>query len=116
MINFQGCREIFNAIRIDGEEQIPVDANHEELCKFPEHENDVYEKIFKRIRRMIIKQDSVSLKSSYNKHYCVPYNLRAAGDEVHLYVVPATNLALPRHGRAKRSLLNSAALLLRRGG
>ena len=64
-------------LEIDGEEQIPVDANHEELCKFPERESDAYEKIFKRIRRMIQKIGSVPLKCSHNKHYCVPHNLSA---------------------------------------
>ena len=46
-------------LEIDGEEQIPVDANHEEMCKFMEREDDVYEKLFKRVRRMIKEQDSV---------------------------------------------------------
>ena len=33
-----------------------------------------------------------------------------------MYAVPPTNLPLPRHRRAKRSLLDSAALVLRRRG
>jgi hypothetical protein len=40
-------------LEIDGEEQIPVDANHEEMCKFAESNDDIYEKLFKRIRRML---------------------------------------------------------------
>ena len=67
---------------IGGEEQIPVDSNHEEMCKFMEREDDVYEKLFKRIRRMIKNQERVPpgssyvcSVSSYNKHYRVPYNL-----------------------------------------
>ena len=46
-------------LEIDGEEQIPVDANHEEMCKFMEREDEVYEKLFKRVRRMIKEQDSI---------------------------------------------------------
>ena len=38
---------------MDGEEQIPVDSNHEEMCKFIERNDDVYEMIYKRIRRII---------------------------------------------------------------
>lgn len=44
-------------LEIDGEEQIPVNANHEEICKFMGPQDDVYEKIFKRIRRMIKERD-----------------------------------------------------------
>lgn len=64
-------------LEILGEEQIPVDASHEEMCKFMAREDDVYEKIFKRIRRMMGKQDCVLLESfsHYNKHYCVPHDL-----------------------------------------
>ena len=49
---------------IDGEEQIPVDANHEKMCKFMERKDDVYEKIFKRVRKMIENQKSVLVDSS----------------------------------------------------
>ncbi len=51
-------------LEIDGEEQIPVDANHIEMCKFMEREDEVYEKLFKRVRRIINKQDTVPLNSS----------------------------------------------------
>ncbi|MCJ1349722.1 hypothetical protein MMC31_007963, partial [Peltigera leucophlebia] len=66
-------------LEIDGEEQIPVNANHEEMCKFMERQDDVYEKIFKRVRRMIKEQDSspVYNASFYNKHYCIPRHLSA---------------------------------------
>lgn len=36
-----------------------MDANHKEICKFMEREDDVYEKVFKRIRRMIKEKTSV---------------------------------------------------------
>ena len=49
---------------IDGEEQIPVDANHEEMCKFTEREDNAYETLFKRVRRMIKEQGSANLNSS----------------------------------------------------
>ena len=48
---------------LDEEEQIPVDANHEQMCKFMEREDDVYEKLFKRIRRIIKEQGSIPLNS-----------------------------------------------------
>ena len=51
-------------LEIDGEEQIPVDANHEEMCKFMDRKDDVYEKLFKRVRRMIKEQGSAHLNSS----------------------------------------------------
>ena len=51
-------------LEIDGEEQIPVDADHEQICKFMDREDEVYEKLFKRIRRMIKEQDSTFCKSS----------------------------------------------------
>jgi hypothetical protein len=43
---------------VDGEEQIPVDANHEDMCKFASRDDDAYEKLFKRIRRMLKAQDT----------------------------------------------------------
>ena len=91
-------------LEIDGEEQIPVDADHEEMCKFKEREDDAYEKVFVRIRRVMKNQDGVHMNRSctwvqirtlstvfgfayvnldirsapsYNKHYCVPHNLSA---------------------------------------
>ena len=51
-------------LEIDGEEQILVDADHEQICKFIEREDDVYEKLFKRIRRIIKEQDGIPLNSS----------------------------------------------------
>ena len=51
-------------LEIEREEQIPVDANHEQMCKFMEREDDVYEKIFKRIGRMIKEKGSLPLDGS----------------------------------------------------
>lgn len=48
-------------LEIDGEEQIPADADHEQICKFMEREDNVYEKLFKGI---IKEQDSIRLNSS----------------------------------------------------
>ena len=42
---------------IPGEDQIPVDANHEEICKFAHRNDAVYEKLFKRVRRMLKSVD-----------------------------------------------------------
>ena len=49
---------------IDGEEQIPVDTDHQEMCKFTDRDDDVYEKLFKRIRRMIKGQNIDGLTRS----------------------------------------------------
>jgi hypothetical protein len=38
---------------IDGEDQIPVDADHEQICKFNSRSDETYEKVFKRLRRML---------------------------------------------------------------
>ena len=38
---------------IPWEDQVPVDANHEEICKFACPNDAVYEKLFKRVRRML---------------------------------------------------------------
>jgi hypothetical protein len=38
---------------IPGEDQIPADANHEEICKFAHRDDVLYEKLFKRVRRML---------------------------------------------------------------
>ena len=71
-------------LNLDGEEHIPVDANHEEMCKFRERDDDAYEMLFKRVRRMMEKQERVPQDSSYvcsassyNKHYNIPHNLSA---------------------------------------
>jgi hypothetical protein len=41
---------------IKDEEQIPVDANHEEMCKFGKREDDVYRTVCRRIERMMKDQ------------------------------------------------------------
>ncbi len=51
-------------LEVDEEEQIPVDANHEQMCKFTEQDDVVYEKVFKRIGRMIKEKGSLPLDSS----------------------------------------------------
>jgi hypothetical protein len=40
-------------LEVAKEDQIPVDANHRDMCKFSGREQGDYEKLFKRIRRMI---------------------------------------------------------------
>ena len=34
------------------EEQIPVDADHSAMCKFETDDDDTFEKVYKRLRRM----------------------------------------------------------------
>jgi hypothetical protein len=51
-------------LEIPGEDQVPVDANHEETCKFAYHDDAVYEKIFKRVRRMLKSVDTDNRENS----------------------------------------------------
>ncbi|KAN0086965.1 hypothetical protein V8E54_000653 [Elaphomyces granulatus] len=45
-------------LEIPGEDQVPVNANHEEICKFAHRDDAVYEKLFKRVRRMLSSVDT----------------------------------------------------------
>ena len=38
---------------VSGEDQIPVNANHRDMCKFSRRDNGDYEKLCKRIRRIL---------------------------------------------------------------
>jgi hypothetical protein len=40
-------------LEASGEDQVPVEANHEEMCKFAHRDDAVYEKLYRRIRRML---------------------------------------------------------------
>jgi hypothetical protein len=40
-------------LEVSGEDQIPVDANHRDMCKFSGRDDGDYEKLFKRIRRVL---------------------------------------------------------------
>lgn len=40
-------------LETEKEEQIPADTDHRGICKFKNKEDDVYDKIQKRIRRII---------------------------------------------------------------
>jgi ubiquinone/menaquinone biosynthesis C-methylase UbiE len=40
-------------LEVAKEDQIPVDANHRDMCKFSTRQDEDYEKLFKRIRRII---------------------------------------------------------------
>lgn len=40
-------------MEVAGEDQIPVNAKHRDMCKFPGRDHEDYEKLFKRIRRML---------------------------------------------------------------
>ncbi|KAL1591507.1 hypothetical protein SLS60_011899 [Paraconiothyrium brasiliense] len=75
---------------VKDEEQIPVNANHEEMCKFGEREDGVYERVFKRVRRMMKDRKTsisdVSLtktrmtnpaKRSYDEDGSFPHSKRA---------------------------------------
>jgi hypothetical protein len=39
-------------LEVEHEEQIPIDANHSAMCKFEADNDDTFEKVYKRIRRM----------------------------------------------------------------
>jgi hypothetical protein len=40
-------------LEVPSEDQIPVAANHRDMCKFESRNNDAYEKLWKRIRRIL---------------------------------------------------------------
>ncbi|PMD17876.1 hypothetical protein NA56DRAFT_707280 [Hyaloscypha hepaticicola] len=40
-------------LEIDEEEQLPVNANHIQMCKFGSHDDETYEKVYKRVRRIL---------------------------------------------------------------
>jgi len=40
-------------LEVEGEDQIPIDANHIDMCKFAGRDDEVYEKLFKRVGRMV---------------------------------------------------------------
>lgn len=40
-------------MEVEGEDQIPVDADHVDICKFAGRDDEVYEKLFKRLGRMM---------------------------------------------------------------
>lgn len=40
-------------LEVNGEDQIPVNANHSEMCKFETRDNAVYDKLSKRINRIL---------------------------------------------------------------
>jgi hypothetical protein len=40
-------------LEVEGEDQIPVDADHVDMCKFAGRDDEVYEKLFKRLGRMV---------------------------------------------------------------
>jgi hypothetical protein len=39
-------------LEVNHEEQIPVDSDHSAMCKFEKADDDTFEKIYKRVRRM----------------------------------------------------------------
>lgn len=41
------------------EDQIPVDANHRDMCKFAGRDDGDYEKLFKRIRRILTSKSDI---------------------------------------------------------
>jgi hypothetical protein len=39
-------------LEVTHEEQVPVDADHSAMCKFEKEEDDTFEKVYKRVKRM----------------------------------------------------------------
>jgi hypothetical protein len=53
-------------LEVPGEDQVPVDANHRNMCKFSSRKDEHYEKLFKRIRRILkeksfVQQDAIRM-------------------------------------------------------
>lgn len=40
-------------LQVENEEKIPVEANHQEICKFASTTDETYEKLYKRMGRMV---------------------------------------------------------------
>jgi hypothetical protein len=40
-------------LEVPGEEQLPVDVNHRDMCKFASRDDETYQKLWKRMRRII---------------------------------------------------------------
>ncbi|KAH8588254.1 hypothetical protein B0O99DRAFT_693645 [Bisporella sp. PMI_857] len=67
-------------LQVAGEDQQPINANHRDMCKFAARDDENYEKLFKRIRRMLKakNRNEASKASSGNKFYFVPHNVSAS--------------------------------------
>jgi hypothetical protein len=39
-------------LEVNHEEQIPVDADHDAMCKFEMDSDDTFEKVYKRVKRI----------------------------------------------------------------
>lgn len=39
-------------LEVNHEEQIPVDADHSAMCKFEMEDDDTFERVYKRVKRM----------------------------------------------------------------
>ncbi|KAI9889263.1 MAG: hypothetical protein M1814_005638 [Vezdaea aestivalis] len=60
---------------VHNEEGIAVDADHSQMCKFKERDDDTYEKCFKQIRRILMKYNETWQPQaiiSTNKYYLIP--------------------------------------------
>lgn len=44
-------------LEVYGEDQIPVNADHSGICKFESRDDEVYEKLWKRIHWMLTVED-----------------------------------------------------------
>ncbi|MCJ1255882.1 Kinesin light chain 3 [Lignoscripta atroalba] len=66
-------------LEINGEDQIPVDANHSDMCKFEARSDEVYEKLSKRLNRMLkakkVEPFNISGSVIHNQYYNVPHNV-----------------------------------------
>ncbi|KAH0541632.1 hypothetical protein FGG08_003922 [Glutinoglossum americanum] len=53
-------------LEVNGEDQVPVDADHRDMCKFGARDDPVYEKLFRRVRRMMKAKD---VEQPSDNHY-----------------------------------------------
>lgn len=49
-------------LEIDEEEQLPVNANHIQMCKFGSQDDETYEKVYKRVLRILKSRNSPGTK------------------------------------------------------
>lgn len=53
ILNVQVVEKYSSVLDIVEEDQLPVDANHVEMCKFGSQDDETYEKVYKRVLRIL---------------------------------------------------------------
>ncbi|KAI9790079.1 MAG: hypothetical protein M1816_005549 [Peltula sp. TS41687] len=59
-------------LKVNHEEQIPVDADHSAMCKFETDSDDTFEKVYKRVKWMRNNLNHNNILGSYKQYFEVP--------------------------------------------